>query len=67
MQLHQFIRQLRNENAIILLDIDCNVICKELSKSNISVDFYEYNVVEFGSAVSEFCNVKSCIFIIIDK
>ena len=67
MQLHQLLRSLRGENAIVLLDCTGQIIFKGLSKDDIHIDYYEYNVLEFGSAISEFCDYKSCIYIIIDK
>lgn len=67
MKLHQLLRQLRSENAVVILDTQGIIVCKECKKDNIDIDLYEYNVIEFGSAISEFYDIKSCIFIIIDK
>ena len=67
MNLYQLLRKIRCGNAIVLFDSAQQIICKYLSKDEISFEYYEYNVLEFGSAISEFCDYKSCIYIIIDK
>lgn len=67
MKLYQLLRKIRCGNATILFDSSGQIIAKCLSKDEIAIEYYEYDVLEFGSAVSEFSNYKSCIFIIIDK
>lgn len=67
MQLHQLLRMLDPENAVVIMDLQGQIMYKELSKENIPVDLYEEKVLRFGSAVSEFYNIKSCIYFVIEK
>lgn len=44
MQLHQLLRFIQNNTAIIIFDIQGIEICKVEDKSKINVDLYEYGV-----------------------
>lgn len=47
MQLHQLLRHITDGTMIMLFDLKGNNILKVRSKLDISIDLYEYDVLEF--------------------
>lgn len=67
MQLHQFLRFITPNTAIMLFDIQGIEICRVSSKYDINVDFYEYPVLDISCGPSYINNSLHSIHITIQK
>lgn len=67
MQLHQLLRFISINTAVILFDIQGIEICRVASKCDINVDFYEYPVLEIACGPSYLHSSLHSIYITIQK
>lgn len=68
MELYQLLRQVRSGTAICIFDVAGVCICQVVSKEDISIDLYEYVVLDITTAISYVYNNKSsCLYINIQK
>lgn len=67
MQLHQLLRFISINTAIILFDIQGIEISRVASKYDISIDFYEYPVLEISCGPSYLNNSLHSIYVTIQK
>lgn len=67
MQLHQLLRFITINTAIMLFDIQGIEICRVSSKYDINVDFYEYPVLDITCGPSYMNGGLHSIYITIQK
>ena len=68
MELHQLLRHVKIGTPICIFDIAGVCICQAATKENISIELYEYNILDIGiSTAYIYNNKRSFIYITIQK
>ena len=68
MEIHQLLRHIKAGTPICIFDIAGVCIRQVATKEDISVDLYEYNILDIGVGTAYiYNNKKSCIYITIQK
>ena len=67
MQLHQLLRYIHNNVAIMIFDLSGIQIASVRTKQNISLDLYEYEVLEINQGYSNVAGCNHAIYITIVK
>jgi len=68
MELHQLLRHIHSRAPIYLFDIAGVCICQVVTKEDISIELYDYVVLDLTTEISYIQNNKrACLYITIQK
>lgn len=67
MQLHQLLRHIVPGTAILIFDLEGNLVERVRTKSAINIDLYEYDICEIASGPADIPGVISAIYITLVK
>ena len=67
MQSHQFLRYIHDAVPIMIFNLKDACICSVRDKQNISIDLYEYVILDINIGPSNLNGAKTAIYITLEK
>lgn len=67
MQLHQFLRHVKDNVSIMIFNLNDVCICSVRDKGNINIDLYEYDILDISLGPSNITGCNYAIYITLEK